>query len=86
MLLMLFRRAGLQVLGMVAIFTYGFPLAEENFKRAECNLYTLGNYSVLIEQALQNGYIDDKDVNLLMRWRENQGNGERQDKSKKYKD
>jgi len=67
------RRAGLKVLGMVAIFTYGFPLAEENFNRAECKLYTLSDYSVLIEQALHKGYINNEDVNLLMKWRENPG-------------
>ena len=67
------RRAGLKVLGMVAIFTYGFPLAEQNFERAECELNTLSNYKVLIDQALETGYIDEKDVSMLMKWRENPG-------------
>lgn len=67
------RKAGLQVEGMVAIFTYGFLVAEENFRHAGCRLYTLGNYTVLIDLALERGYIEEKDVNTLKKWRENPG-------------
>ena len=67
------RKAGLEVEGMVAIFTYGFPVAEENFKRAKCTLYTLGDYTVLIESALEKGYIHKEDIQTLRKWRENPG-------------
>ncbi len=74
------RKAGLEVEGMVAIFTYGFPVAEENFKRAECTLYTLGNYPVLIDQALEKGYIQKEDILTLKKWRKNPGEWGVQDK------
>jgi len=77
------RKADLQVEGMVAIFTYGFPEAEENFNRAECELHTLGNYNVLIDLAFENGYIEEKDVNTLKEWRGNPGEWGNQVQSQK---
>jgi orotate phosphoribosyltransferase len=63
------RSAGLDILGMLAIFTYGFPVSEENFKEAGCSLTTLSNYGSLIELALQTGDIlTDQEV-LLRQWR-----------------
>ena len=56
---------------MAAIFTYGFEIAEENFKNAKCDLLTLTNYSTLIEKAVENNYISESDVNSLNEWREN---------------
>ena len=73
------RKADLKVEGMVAIFTYGFSKAEENFNRAGCELHTLGNYNVLIDLAFENGYIEEKDVNTLKEWRENPGEWGNQD-------
>ena len=67
------KAADAEVLGMVAIFTYGFKLAEENFKKTNCTLYTLSDYNTLIDQALETGYISEKDVDLLKRWREDPG-------------
>ncbi|MFC2112784.1 orotate phosphoribosyltransferase [Bacteroidota bacterium] len=65
------REAGLDVLGMAAIFTYGFPVATENFKKAGVNLHTLGNYHDLIKEAADTGYIRSEDLDTLNGWREN---------------
>jgi orotate phosphoribosyltransferase len=67
------RDAGCEVKGMVAIFTYGFKIALENFEKANCKLVTLSNYSTLIKQALQSNYITDKDLQSLKKWAENPG-------------
>lgn len=74
------RKAELKVEGMVAIFTYQFPVAKENFERASCTLYTLGDYTILIEQALEKGYIRQEDIQTLKKWRENPGEWGGQDK------
>jgi len=63
------RDAGCRVLGMAAIFTYEFKKASDAFEADKCILYTLSNYSVLIETALKTGYITDKDVETLKKWR-----------------
>lgn len=65
------REAGCDVKGMAAIFTYGFKTANDNFKKAKCELVTLSNYDTLITQALQSNYITDKDLKSLQAWREN---------------
>lgn len=64
------REAGCNVLGMLAIFTYGFKKAEDNFRMSNCNLSTLSDYSVLIEQAQATGYITDNDIDTLKKWRQ----------------
>lgn len=63
------RNAGCEVLGMVAIFTYGFPAAEENFEAKNCELTTLSNYNTLIDVATENNYVTEKDVETLKEWR-----------------
>lgn len=65
------RDADMEVKGMGAIFTYGFPTARENFLGAGVNLKTLSNYQILIEQALKEEYISEKDLDTLNNWREN---------------
>lgn len=65
------RAAGCEVLGMVAIFTYGFPVAEANFRTANCKLDTLSNYQTLIEVAKRENYIIEDDIQTLKEWREN---------------
>ncbi|MFH0757388.1 MAG: orotate phosphoribosyltransferase [Bacteroidota bacterium] len=65
------RGAGGIVKGMVAIFTYGFPVSEEAFRQAGVPLYTLSDYDTLIEMALESGYIRENQVDLLTRWRKN---------------
>ena len=63
------KEAGLKVLGMAAIFTYGFPRATENFNASGLELLTLGNYVDLIEQAVQTGYIQQDFQQTLEDWR-----------------
>ena len=63
------RDAGCKVLGMTAIFTYEFRRAYEAFASENCALNTLCNYSVLIETALNTGYITETDVETLKNWR-----------------
>ncbi len=60
----------LQVLGMIAIFTYGFPVASANFAKAGCALETLSNYDSLLELALQTDYITAAQLPVLKKWRE----------------
>lgn len=64
------RTAGCEVLGMVAIFTYGFPTATDNFARAGVALDTLSNYNTLIELAAEQNYIDPDDMDTLRKWRQ----------------
>lgn len=68
------RAAGGVVVGMVALFTYGFPLAEENFRKAGVKLITLSNYNAMIEAALATGYIQESDVDTLKEWRKDPAN------------
>jgi orotate phosphoribosyltransferase len=63
------REAGCEVLGMVAIFTYEFKKASDEFKSEHCTLNTLCNYSVLVETALKTGYIGSGEVETLKNWR-----------------
>ena len=63
------REAGVDVLGMIAIFTYGFSRAEEAFAAEGCRLDTLSNYSVLVDMAAESGYITGGDVETLREWR-----------------
>ena len=64
------RNGGLDVKGIIAVFTYGFREAETNFKKIQCPVATLTNYNILIEQALKHNYISNKDVESLRGWRE----------------
>lgn len=65
------RDAGAQVLGMVAIFTYGFDLAAQRFEEDKVRLDTLSNYSALVDAASETGYISSAAKSLLHEWREN---------------
>ena len=64
------REAGVEVLGMVAIFTYGFPLAEENFKKNNVKLITLTNYLELLDLAVSSDYIKAEQLDILKQWRQ----------------
>lgn len=64
------RDAGCEVLGMVAIFTYGFPQAEENFRNAGVKVDTLSDYNTLIGVAVEKDYILSADLETLKSWRE----------------
>jgi orotate phosphoribosyltransferase len=65
---------GADVLGMVAIFSYGFPQATESFAKAGLQLTTLSQYDVLIKTAIENGEIRESDLHKLMQWREDPAN------------
>lgn len=65
------REAGADVLGMVAVFTYGFGLAEERFSEKGVELTTLSDYGALIEEAVKEGLINPSDEEVLRQWREN---------------
>ncbi len=65
------REAGCDVKGLVAIFTYDFDVAKENFKKANCPFETLTNYDFLIEQAIRKDYINESDLDSLQSWRAN---------------
>ena len=68
------RNAGCEVVGMVALFTYGFPLAEENFVKEGVKLITLSDYNAMLDVALKTNYISEKDLGTLRRWREDPAN------------
>ncbi len=68
------RTAGAEVIGMVALFNYGFPIAEENFRKAGVKLYSLSNYNAMIEAALATDYIHESDVKTLQQWRQDPAN------------
>ncbi len=63
------RQYGCEVIGMVASFTYGFPVAEQAFKEAGVRLVTLSDYAAVLEQAAETGYIKAEDVEVLNEWR-----------------
>ncbi len=63
------KKAGCDVLGMVATFTYGFNEADQNFKQHNVKLITLSDYDTMLEQALESGYIQSSQIELLKKWR-----------------
>ena len=65
------RNAGFEVLGMVAIFSYGFEVADKNFSDAGVPLVCLSNYDALLPQAVEENYIDESTLNSLSDWRKN---------------
>jgi orotate phosphoribosyltransferase len=65
------REAGYEVAGLAAIFSYGFDVADENFKKAKCRYITLSNYSAMLKFAEEKQYINSKSMDLLKQWRSN---------------
>ena len=65
------RQANYNVKGMCAIFTYNFKISEDNFRKANCDLITLSNYDIMIEEALEAGYVKESDLETLRNWRVN---------------
>lgn len=63
------RAAGCEVVGMLAIFTYGFQTAVDNFAAKNVKIDTLSNYQTLIEVAVESGYVSAEDVKALSSWR-----------------
>ena len=63
------RKGGLKVKGLVAIFSYGFEVAQNNFEKANCDYHVLSEYDILIEQATKNNLIEQAQVESLKNWR-----------------
>ncbi len=63
------KNAGIEVIGLVSIFTYGFPAAIEAFKTAEIRFQALTNYEILIKLALEKGIVSEGQLNSLLNWR-----------------
>ena len=68
------RAAGYEVVGMVASYTYGFPVAEEAFANAGVKLVTISDYAHVVEVAADTGYIKQEDVDVLHEWRKDPSN------------
>ncbi len=63
------RKDGCEVVGMVAIFSYGFKVAEDKFKEAGVELITLTNYNAVLEEAVRTKYILEEEVDTLKKWK-----------------
>ncbi len=68
------KEQGLEVIGMVSIFTYGFPVAEEAFAKSGIQYYSLTNYPSLIELAVENGTVSASEQDVLLKWRDDPAN------------
>ena len=68
------RNAGFEVVGMVASYTYGFPVAEDAFSNAGVKLVTISDYAHVVEVAAATGYIKQEDVDVLHEWRKDPAN------------
>lgn len=68
------RDAGFEVVGMVAIFTYGFEVARENFENAGVKLICLSDYNALLPRAIEEKYVSNADLESLNTWRKDPGN------------
>ncbi len=64
------RNAGVEVVGMVAIFTYDFPQASQAFQEAAVPLHTLTNYPALLELAAEKGQLSPAAQEVLLKWRD----------------
>jgi orotate phosphoribosyltransferase len=73
------RNFGCTVIGMVAIYTHGFPVAEEQFQAANVRLITLSNYDAVIEEALKTEYITPTEEAILQEWRKDPAHWNPQD-------
>ena len=63
------KEFGVEITGLGAIFTYGFEVSKKNFLKESCSFKTLSDYSVLLDTALKNNYISNKELETLVKWR-----------------
>jgi len=68
------EKEGLNIKGLISIFTYSFDEADKNFKKQNCEKTSLCDYQTLIDEALKSNYIDNKDLDVLEQWRKNPKN------------
>src|SRR5205085_9357666 len=62
------REAGFNVKGMISIFNYDFEISKQNFESAQCPFVSLSGYEELINQAIQAGYIQENEIEILNKW------------------
>ena len=67
------KENGINVNAIISIFNYGFDAASKNFKKADCKYISLCDYNTLLMEAIEQQYIDKKDLSILKKWRENPG-------------
>lgn len=65
------KEAGMNVKGIISIFTYNFNTASENFENENCEYVSLCDYNTLLPQAIEQKYIKEEDLSILKEWREN---------------
>lgn len=68
------KEAQAEVNGLIAIFSYGFDLAAQNFERQDIDVQTLSNYETLLQKAVENESLEKRDISALKQWRENPSN------------
>ena len=68
------KEKGLIVKGLISVFTYNFDVAQKAFEEEKCMHYSLTNYDVLIEKAVDSGYVQKDDLDMLKSWRESPQN------------
>ncbi len=68
------KEQGLEVVGMVSIFTYGFAVATEAFNKASLTYYSLTDYPTLIEAAVEKGIVSAGQQDILLKWRDDPAN------------
>ncbi len=68
------RQEGVNVIGLISIFTYGFPIADENFKTHNLKYHCLSNYEALIDVAMENNFIESHQLATLQEWRKDPAN------------
>ena len=67
------KEQGIEVIGMVSIFNYGFPVATENFEKSSLEYYSLTDYPALIKLALEKGLVSPEQEDILLKWQEDPG-------------
>ena len=68
------KNKGLNIKGLISIFTYSFDEADKNFKKQDCEKTSLCDYQTLIDEAVKSNYIDNKDLEVLKKWRKDPKN------------
>ena len=68
------KESGLEVVGMVSIFNYGFDIASDAFREENIPYFSLTNYATLIDLAIEKGIVNDDQVRSLLNWRDDPSN------------
>lgn len=65
------KETGVNIKALIAIFTYGFQISQDNFKKNKIKLHTLSDYDTLLEEAVEINYLSESDVEALSKWKDN---------------